>query len=159
MEPDEQLTSAIAGHTRLGIDTAPLVYFLAGDAPWDRAVERLLALAAAGNLRLVVSVVTEAELLVGALKLGAQGATTVAELLDGPGIEVVPLSRPMAREAARLRARHGLGLADAVVAATALSSGCTALVGNDRAFRRLGDRLAYLHLDDLTPRRRDTAGP
>ncbi|MCL6641173.1 MAG: PIN domain-containing protein, partial [Candidatus Rokubacteria bacterium] len=114
---------------------------------------------AAGTPRRVVPGATHPEPPGGALKLGAQGATTVAQLLDGPGIEVVPLSRPMAREAARLRARHGLGLADAVVAATALGAGCTALVGNDRAFRRLGDRLAYLHLDDLTPRRRDTAGP
>jgi hypothetical protein len=35
-----------------------------------------------------------------------------------------------------------------VVAATALDSGCTALLSNDGAFARLADRIEYIHLDD-----------
>lgn len=47
------------------------------------------------------------------------------------------------------RAGHGLRMVDAIVAATALEEGCTALVGNDRALRRLEGVLSYVHLDDL----------
>lgn len=159
MEPDERLTAALAGHALVAVDTAPLIYFLGGYAPWDRPVERLLSVAAAGRIGLVVSVITEAELLVGALREGGDGPAAIARLLDGPGLTVVPLSRPTAREAARLRSQIGLGLADAVVAATALGVGCTALVGNDRRFRRLEGRLAYVHLDDLVPPRARRAAP
>jgi predicted nucleic acid-binding protein len=100
----------------------------------------------------VLSVITEAELLVGPLKARDDtAARAIGALLDGPaGFEVVSVSREIARNAAALRAAHGLGLADAIVAATALASGCTALMGNDTTLRRLSDQLTYLHLDELT---------
>lgn len=149
MGSNERLTAALAGHSRIALDTAPLIYFLGGYGPRDAVVEEILVRASEGRIEVVVSVVTEAELLVGALGPRGGDATAIDRLLDGPGIEVVPVTRSTARVAASLRARQRLRLADAVVAATALTAGCTALVGNDRAFRRLDDRLAYVHLDDL----------
>ncbi len=149
MGSNERLTAALAGHSRIALDTAPLIYFLGGYGPRDAVVEEILVWASEGRIEIVVSVVTEAELLVGALGPSGGDAAAIDRLLGGPGIEVVPVTRSTARVAASLRAPQRLGLADAVVAATALTSGCTALVANDPAFRRLDDRLACVHLDDL----------
>jgi len=146
-----KLPRLLAEHTQLAIDTAPLIYFLADDAKRASLVQEVLNGAAAGRVHLVVSVVTEAELLVGPLQKNERDAVSViARLLDGAsGIEVAPVSRGIAQEAARLRAEHKLSLPDAMVAATALQYGCTALLANDAAFARLDARLTYLHVDDL----------
>ncbi|HXF71008.1 MAG TPA: hypothetical protein VNO79_00155 [Actinomycetota bacterium] len=55
---------ALRGHHRVALDAAPLVNFLGGHAPRDAVADELLARAAAGELEVVASVVTEAELLV-----------------------------------------------------------------------------------------------
>lgn len=142
------LARALRGHDRVAVDTAPLVSFLGGHAPRDAVVDELLARAAAGELGVIASVVTEAELLVGALRAGPREAALVGQLFDGPAVRVVPVSRQVARRAAELR-RARSGMVDAIVAATALEEGCTALVGNDRALRRLEGVLSYVHLEDL----------
>ena len=148
----KKLTAALAGHSRVVVDTAPLIYFLAGDPRRAPIVEEILTWGAAGTGQLVVSVITEAELLVAPLGSGdASAALAIRELLDGPsGFEVVEASRDIARRAAGIRADRGLGLADAMVVATGIEARCTALVGNDKALRRASDLLTYLHVDDLT---------
>jgi predicted nucleic acid-binding protein len=115
-----------ARHVRIAVDTAPLIYFLNGDNVRASLVRPVLAASAAHEIELVVSVV-----------------------LDGPAaLSVTPVGREIGRLAAHLRAELGLRLADALIAATAIVTGCTALLGNDTSFRRLGDRIEYLHLDD-----------
>lgn len=145
-----RLARALRGHERVAVDTGPLIYFLGGYAPRDSVADELLTLAAAGRIELVASVVTEAELLVGALKAErSREAAAIGQLFDGPVLRAAPVSRAVARQASELRARHGLGMVDAIAVGTALEEECTALVANDEAFRRVGGRLAYLHLDDL----------
>ncbi len=144
------LSRALAGHERVAVDTAPLVYFLGGYSPRDELVAELLELAASGSIELVASVLCEAELLVGALVADRPGeAAAIEQLFDGSLLRAAPVTRTVGRRAAELRARLGLRLVDAVVAATAAEEGCTALVANDGDFRRL-DTLAYIHLDDLS---------
>ncbi len=103
----------------------------------------------------MVSAITEAELLVAPLRVGGGADRALHSLLGGPaGIRVLPATRAIARSAARLRADLGLRLADALVVATAVDSGCTALVSNDTGLRRLDDAidaLTYVHLDDHLP--------
>ncbi len=142
----------LTGHALVAIDTAPLIYFLEGDRRRAAPVRETLLAASRGALTLVASVITESELLVGPIEAGDPAALeSVGALLDGPAnIRVMDVTREIGREGAALRAEHGLSLPDALVAATALVEGCTALLGNDRALRRLSDRLAYVHLDDLT---------
>jgi len=139
-----------AGHVRVAVDTAPLIYFLSGDEVRAPLVRPVLAAAAAHEIELVVSVVTEAELLVAPLRSGDDRAVSiVGRLLDGPAaLSVTPVGREIGRLAAHLRAELGLRLADALIAATAIDAGCTALLGNDPRFRPLGDQIEYLHLDD-----------
>ncbi|MBN1962785.1 MAG: PIN domain-containing protein [Deltaproteobacteria bacterium] len=135
----------------MAVDTAPLIYFLVDAAGRASIAEKLLQLGASGTLQLVVSVLTEAELLVAPLR--AQDATstqTVRALIDGPaGFKVIAVEREIAYRAAELRARHGFKLPDAITAASAIESGCTILVGNDRVFKRLDSSIVYLHLDEF----------
>mgnify|MGYP002638056705 CR=1 FL=1 len=138
---------------RVALDTAPLIYFLTGDAKRAPIVREVLLAAARGEIDVVVSAVTEAELLVAPLRRldPLSSCAPVHDLLNGPpALDVQPVTRQIARRAAELRARWNLRLADALIAATAAETGCTTLLGNDLQFRRLEvEGLAYHHLDDL----------
>lgn len=141
----------IGGHERILIDTAPLIYLLAADEPRGGYVRSVLEDAMRGRFNLWLSQITVAELLVRPLREGDEGAARAARSLvdDAARFSTVDVDRRVAEEAAGLRAATRLGLPDALVAASAVVAGCTALLGNDAGFHRLGERVAYLHLDDL----------
>jgi predicted nucleic acid-binding protein len=113
-------------------------------------VEGLFREVSQGRKQAILSTITEAELLVRPFRDGNEDQIErVSALLDGGGVEVVGLDRQVARAAARIRAETGLRLPDAAIAATALVTGCDAIIGNDaRCAQRVGDP-AYLLLDDL----------
>ena len=69
-------------------------------------------------------------------------------LHDIDGLDTIPVSSPIAEEAARLRALHGLAAADAIQLATALIAGASAFLTNDARFPRLSTPLRLL-VDDL----------
>lgn len=70
-------------------------------------------------------------------------------LLSTPGVQMVPLTQDVLREAARLRADiPGLRTPDALHAATALIAGCTLFLTNDAGFRRVHG-LPLAILDDV----------
>jgi predicted nucleic acid-binding protein len=56
----------------------------------------------------------------------------------------------VADQAANLRARHNLTLADALQVAVALSSGCDAFLTNDAALKRV-EGLNVIVLDEFEP--------
>ena len=63
-------------------------------------------------------------------------------------IRIVEVSRGIAREAARIRADTALGLADSLIAATALETGCDAIVGNDKRCALRLREIPYIYLED-----------
>ena len=78
---------------------------------------------------------------------------TVVELLfrslfEASEVRLIPATRPLWEEAARLRAETGLKTPDALHAAAALHAGCTIFITNDDDFRRLKE-LPVVVLDDL----------
>jgi predicted nucleic acid-binding protein len=102
-----------------------------------------------GELAVVVSVVTEAELLIRPKRDGvAEAEERIRDLLSEDGFTVVPVDRQIGRLAAELRARHNLGLADAIIVATAMASRCEAVVSNDGAWRRVTE-IPFVHLDEV----------
>jgi predicted nucleic acid-binding protein len=102
-----------------------------------------------GEASFVVSVVTEAELLIHPLRNGDQDAAErIGDLLSEDGIYVAGVDRRIGRRAARLRAEKRLGLADAIIIATAIETECEAIVGNDGEWRRLNE-IPFVYLDDL----------
>lgn len=100
--------------------------------------------------RLVLSAVTEAEVLVRPLERGDDEALErIGDLFSEDGIRVVPIDRQIARRAARLRAMHRpLRLPDAMIVATALECGCDMVLGNDAEWSKLRD-VPFVRLDDI----------
>ena len=112
---------------------------------------------AAGHARIILSTLTEAELLVRPLRDGDGPAVErIADFLSEDGIDLVQVSRPIARLAAALRARHRMSLADAIIVATAIESGCEAVVTNDGQYARRLTEIPYVLLDALVEERPDT---
>ena len=103
----------------------------------------------AGEVELVVSVIIETELLIRPARDRDEVAVErIGDLLSEDGINVVGVDRRIGRKAAALRAEKNLGLADAIIVATAIETGCEAIVGNDGAWRRL-DEIPFVCLDDV----------
>lgn len=110
----------------------------------------------AGELSIIVSAVTEAELLVRPERDGnAFAIDRIEALFAEDGIYVVSVDRKIARRTAKLRAKHNFRLPDAIIIATAIETDCDAVVSNDYAWSRQ-EEIPFVCLDDLTekePRR------
>ncbi len=74
--------------------------------------------------------------------------TACRDVFAAPEMQIVPATRELWEDAARLRAETGLKLADALHAATALRASCELFVTNDADFRRI-EGLSTVVLDDL----------
>jgi predicted nucleic acid-binding protein len=122
--------------SRIAVDTAPLIHFLEDHRTLAARFLPLFEAEAAGNIEIAISAIAVAEVLAGPLKTGNEAlASRYRRALDA--WQIVPVDTELATMAARLRAAYGLRLADAIQAATAISTGCVALVTHDRDFIRL----------------------
>jgi predicted nucleic acid-binding protein len=102
----------------IALDADVLIGFLNRDDPHHPAARRVLAKAERDGDRLVVAASVYAEALIGPLRAGR--GEVVDDFLTAFAVEVVPVDRVMAREAARVRARHRtLRLRDAMALAAA----------------------------------------
>jgi predicted nucleic acid-binding protein len=98
---------------------------------------------------IIVSTITETELLIRPKRFGDREAEErINDLLSEDGFTVVPVDRPIARQAAELRARHNLALADAIIVATAVVTRCEAVVSNDGKWKRVTE-IPFVHLDEV----------
>ncbi len=89
------------------------------------------------------------ETLVGPLKSGDTAlAKAYEQLFQQAQTRLLPMTQPILRRAALLRATTKLKTPDALHAATALDAGCALFVTNDAAFRVLTS-LPHLILHDL----------
>jgi predicted nucleic acid-binding protein len=101
------------------------------------------------TIEIVSSDLTLMEALVGPLKAADAALVTAYEqLFQQAQTRLVPLTHPILREAARLRATTRLRTPDALHAATAQSVGCVLFVTNDAGFRGVAG-LPLVILDDL----------
>ena len=121
---------------RVLVDSAPLIYLLEDHAVFAPRFEGVFRLHEAGRVRIAVSTIAVAEVLVGPLRHG-QDALAKRYEKAMEGFDIVAVSQAIAVTAARLRANAGLRLPDALQAATALEIGAVALVTHDRDFSKL----------------------
>jgi predicted nucleic acid-binding protein len=106
----------------IALDADVLIGFLNRDDAHHPAARRLIAAAEQGGDRIVIAASVYAEASVGPLRAGRQ--ELVDALLAALAVEVVPVDRSLALEAARLRARHrSLRLPDALSLAAARRAG------------------------------------
>jgi len=124
-------------------DTNCFIYFLTGRQPYLDVLMPVFRRVQRGELTVLVSVMTEAELLVRAFNLQDQDVIErVRDLLSEDGFYVIPADRRIAVHGARIRGEYMRGggdkkmaIPDAIIIATAIETGCDAIVGNDAAWR------------------------
>ena len=122
------------------LDAGVLIALLdAGDAHHERARRALASLRDRGD-RLVVPASAYAEVLVAPLRQSSAHGDAVDAFLDALPAAVEPATRPIARQAAELRARHGtrVRLPDALVVATAMVLGASRVVTTDNRWPDVG---------------------
>lgn len=145
-----RLDIALRDITRLGIDSAPLIYLVEKHPIYVDRMIFVLKSISNGAVTAVSSMLTLTEVLTHPLRMGNQALVQEYEdiLLNSVGFELLPLNSDIARQAARLRARYGLKTPDAIQVATCIYADCDAFLTNDQNFKRV-DELKVLMLDDL----------
>ena len=123
---------ALRGET-VGLDTAPLIYFIERRPVHAAKLKPFFAAAERREFRIVTSLVTLLEVLVHPLRNGRDDLAREYRdiLLRSPSLTALPLGEAIAEEAARLRAVHGVKTPDAIQLATAKAAGATWFLTND----------------------------
>ena len=121
---------------RIYLDTNVFIYALEGSVEVKAQVAPLFAAVDAGELSVVTSDLTMAEVLVHPYRMGDLKLVDRYErlLAPRPNLARIPVSLPLWRAAARHRASTKLRLPDAVHLATAEAERCTFVVTNDQGF-------------------------
>src|SRR5947209_8439262 len=101
-----KLADALAGVTRLGLDTAPIIYFIEAHPRYEAILKQIFKLVASGTLTGVTSTITLTEVLVHPFM---RGDTKLQQeyrdlLLHSDHFEVTPVEADIAERAANLRA-------------------------------------------------------
>ena len=131
------------------LDASSIIYSVERNEPYFTLLAPAWQQAAAGQFVVVCSELVIAETLVRPIREGnADLAAAIRDVFSAPEVELIPTTRQLWEDTARLRAQTGLKTPDALHAATALRSGCTLFVTNDADFRRVHG-LPIVILDDL----------
>jgi predicted nucleic acid-binding protein len=134
------------------IDTMTLIYTVERYPAYWPLLEPLWLAAQTRAIELVSSELTLMETLVGPLKSGNSALERAFETaLLGTDVRLLPITQPILREAARLRATTKLRTPDALHAATAQHAGCVLFVTNDLGFRGVPGLPVVILDDSLTP--------
>ncbi len=118
------------------LDSSPVIYYFEDRPKLADHFEPIFRAHARGDLRLAVTAVTVAEVLIGPLRAGNEVDTRRYRAIFDAWDFVAP-SAEIAESAARLRASFRLKLPDAFQAASASAVGAAALVTHDRDFSRV----------------------
>ena len=115
---------ALGGRT-VGLDTAPLIYFIEEHPTYLPVVRGFFEAADRGIFKIVTSVLTLTEVLVHPLRAGNHELAGQYRriLLEARNISTLPVSEAIAERAAGLRVQFGLRTPDAIQLATAIDGG------------------------------------
>jgi predicted nucleic acid-binding protein len=145
-----KIDDALSGVIRLGLDTAPVIYFIEANPRYDALVTEIFQRVSRGTLTCATSVITLSEVLVQPIR--QQNLPLQQEyrelLLASRNLRTYEVSAAVAEYAAVLRVRYRLRTPDALQVATAIDAGCEAFLCNDTNLRRITE-LRVLILDDL----------
>jgi predicted nucleic acid-binding protein len=145
-----KIADALQDVHSLFLDTAPLVYYVEEHPNYLAVTTAVFDLVDADNLTFITSPVTLAECLIFPIRMG----NTVVQqnfvdlILYGENTKFVSLNEIIAQQAAELRVRYNLELADAFQIATALVSNCDAFLTNDIRLQRVSE-IRVLVIDQL----------
>lgn len=144
-----KIQQALAGLSRVLLDTAPVIYHVQGAAAYQPLMDYAFQQAGAGAVVLCTTPITLAECLVKPFQLAdVKLIAAFRDLLtNGAETQFVGIDQT-AEQAAELRARYKLQLSDAFQVAAALKHHCDGLLTNDAAFKAVQE-VKILFLDDL----------
>ena len=131
------------------LDASGFIYSVERIEPYRTLLDPLWRQAQAGQFVIVCSDLVVLETLVKPLRYGDTAVERLfRELFDADEVMLIPTTRQLWEEAARLRAITGLKTPDALHAAAALHVQCTLFITNDGDFRRVPN-LSVVVLNDL----------
>lgn len=131
------------------VDANSIIYTVEQHPVYGPLMEPVWRAAQAKTVEVVSSELTLMEVLVGPLKRGDGVLMNNYEsALSGPDMRMLPITQPILRAAAQLRATTKLRTPDAIHAASAMEAGCSLFVTNDGVFRNVAGLNAVI-LDDL----------
>ena len=135
---------------KIFLDTAPLIYFLDNNIHYAEKMMRIFDKILSENCSLVSSVITVEEYLVYPLRTNNQQKVSVFfDFTQDYGIDLIPVSLEIAKEAARIRAEYSYFKSmDALQLAAAVESGCDMFLTNDKQLRQVNE-IQVLLVDDL----------
>ena len=144
------IAAALEGITLLGLDTAPIIYFVEQHPSYFPLANAVFARFAQSTSWGYCSAITLTEVLVHPKRTGdrALERTYRLLLLESRNLSLIPVSPLIAERAAELRARYRLLTPDAIQIATALQQGCQTFLTNDLTLRRVTE-LRVLALEEL----------
>jgi len=142
--------------TIVGLDTAPLIYFVEEHPVYLPVVDPFFEAVERGDIQAVTSTLTLAEVLVHPYRHGNQSLARHYSriLLNSRNLKTLPVSSEIAAEAARIRATYGLKTPDAIQLATARVGNATAFLSNDEGLTPIPG-LQLILLDRLFSHRGD----
>lgn len=137
MTLDEELEGVI----NIFLDTAPVIYYVENHPLFADSVEKIISKLENRELQGVISPVTLAECLVYPFKLKEQKLQRdfVDFLLRHQSIKMIEIDTEIGLLSSSLRAKYDLKLLDALQVATAIRSGCEAILTNDAQFQRISE--------------------
>ena len=137
----KKLTDLLQGVTRLGFDTAPLIYFVERHPAYIVLVREVFQQVDNGTIEGITGMISFAEVLV-VPKRGNDKAMEEAYrdvLFNSHNFSTLPIDAGTADHAADIRSRYKVKLPDALQVATALEAGCEAFLTNDEALQAITD--------------------
>jgi len=140
----------LSGVRCLFLDTAPVIYYVEAHPLYLPKVEKIFELIDTGLLTAVTSPITLSECLILPYRLESEELEQKfsALIINSSNTIFMPIDDGIAKQAAKLRARYNLSLADALQVAVALAAGCDAFLTNDIALKRVQE-LKILVIDEI----------
>lgn len=130
---------AVAKHRIVGLDTAPLIYFIEEVEPYADLVEPVFELLGNQRLHAVTSTITLAEILT--KPVADKNYALVDEikftLKSFSTLTMFAVDEKLAEGAAFVRARHGIRLPDALQVAAAIQGEATLFITNDKRLKKI----------------------
>lgn len=145
------LPHRLAAHQLIGLDTSIFIYHFEANQKYLPLTRSILKLVESGQSQGVISTLVVMELTVHPWRIdrGDIARQYEALLINFPNLKLVDVSREVARQAAQLRAKYNLRPADALQVGTAIISGATLWVSNDKALKRLEPAIEVIVLEDF----------
>lgn len=137
-------------YKEIGIDTNCFIYLFEQHPKYEPVCRRLFNLAGQGKLELATSIITVAEVLVKPrLEGNKELELTYNKVFQAtPNLEIFSLDYSIANQAADLKAKYGINLADAFQLAVCWEKGVKVFLSNDRHLTKVSE-VEVLLLDDF----------